>query len=512
MLLGYDHGMGVSWDGGENWHHPDNQSLAQFYAVGYDMSYPYRVAGGLQDNGSHLGPHTKPDGGPIYFEDWLRVGGGDGMYNEFETCTNRYLFNESQFGPIVRLDLWTGQRERIRYSDPDLRYNWNAPIVVSAHDCNVIYHGSNKLLRSPNMGESWEVISDDLSKADPATLTTGKGGDGNIQYATITSISESTLDPGIIWVGTDDGNVQVTRDGGESWTLVNDRIPGNPEYWVSRVEAGHHDLGTAYVSMTGMRRDDFRSFVYKTTDFGETWTSLSGGLPEEPVNVIREHPQNPNLLFVGTDFAVYASVDGGGSWTGMKNNMPTNPAYDIKIHPRENDLIVATHGRGIYIADISGLAHVTDEALSQDAFFFQPQSKVRWVGTDMDSHASNGAIGQSEAEEIPLYYWVKEDLGSDVTFLVKDGNVTIATIEGPGEAGLHKVAWEMVKMQERTEAAQEALRQRMERFGRTVSESEIRYSTSPAPIGEYTIVMQAAGGEMSRDVSILKDEWWMLRR
>ncbi|MGD2124291.1 MAG: hypothetical protein PVJ76_21355, partial [Gemmatimonadota bacterium] len=170
MLLGYDHGLGVTWDGGQNWYHPDNQSLAQLYAVGFDMSYPYRVAGGLQDNGSHLGPNTKITGGPIYFEDWLRVGGGDGMYNEFETCTNRYLFNESQFGPLSRLDLWTGERESIRYSDPDLRFNWNAPILISPHDCNVVFHGSNKLLRSPNMGESWEVISDDLTKADPATL------------------------------------------------------------------------------------------------------------------------------------------------------------------------------------------------------------------------------------------------------------------------------------------------------------------------------------------------------
>jgi len=506
MLLGYDHGLGVSWDGGENWYHPDNQSLAQLYAVGYDMSRPYRVAGGLQDNGSHLGPSTKASGGPIRFEDWWRVGGGDGMYNEFG-CNDRYLFNESQFGPIRRLDLWTGESESIRYQDPELRFNWNAPILVSPHDCNVVFHAANKLLRSDDMGDSWEVISDDLTKADPATLTTGKGGDGNIQYATLTTIDESTLQAGLIWVGSDDGNVQVTQDGGESWTLVNDNIPNNPEYWVSRVEAGHHDPGTAYVSFTGMRRDDFGAFIYKTTDFGQTWTDITGNLPEEPVNVIREHHQNPDLLFAGTDFAVYVSLDGGGSWTRMKNNMPTQPAYDMKIHPRENDLIVATHGRGIYITDVSALAQATAEALQQEAFFFQPESKVRWIGTDFTNYASDNFNGESEPEAIPFYYWLEEDAGGPVTFAVLQGNTTIATLEGSGEAGIQKVEWGMDKPRPLTPEQEEQLRERAARFG-----MPFRAPSSPAGIGEYTVVMSVNGREMSRTVSILRDEWWMLRR
>ena len=299
MILGYDHGMGVSYDGGARWYHPDFQSLAQFYAVGVDNSYPYRVAGGLQDNGSHMAYHTNPSGDPLYFEMWERVGGGDGMYNEFDWCENRYLYNESQFGPIRRTDLLTGESKMIRYEDDELRWNWNAPILVSPHDCDVVYHAANRLLRSEYRGESWDVISPDLTKADPATLTTGKGGDGNIQYATITTIDESPLRAGFLWVGTDDGNVQLSQDGGASWTLLNDNIPNNPEYWVSRVEASHHDLGTAYVTYTGYRRDDFRPFVYKTTDFGRTWTDISANLPDGPVNVIREHHRNPDLLFVG---------------------------------------------------------------------------------------------------------------------------------------------------------------------------------------------------------------------
>jgi photosystem II stability/assembly factor-like uncharacterized protein len=512
MLLGYDHGLGVTWDGGENWYHPDNQSLAQFYAVGYDLSYPYRVAGGLQDNGSHMGYHTNPAGGPIRFEMWERVGGGDGMYNVFETCTNRYLFNESQFGPLQRLDLWTGESKGIRYSDPELRWNWNAPILVSPHGCTTVYHAANKLLRSENLGESWEVISDDLTKADPATLPTGKGGDGNIQYATITTIDESTLEAGLIWVGTDDGNVQVTQNGGRDWTLVNDNIPNNPEYWVSRVAASHHDPGTAYVSFTGMRRDDFRAFVYKTTDFGESWTDISANLPEEPVNVIQEHHQNPNLLFVGTDFAVYVSVDGGASWTSMKNNMPTQPAYDLKIHSRDNDLIVATHGRGIYIADIAPLAEVSAEVLEEAAYFFQPESKIRWIASDRGNWASDNFNGESEPLAIPFYYYLKDDVDGDVTFTVYQGNVPIATLDGSGEAGIHKINWGMSKMEERSPEQQEQMRERWARFGREVDEDQIRYVSAPAPIGEYTVVMSAGDAQMKRRVSILKDEWWMERR
>ncbi len=512
MLLGYDHGLGVTWDGGENWYHPDNQSLAQFYAVGYDMSYPYRVAGGLQDNGSHMAYNTNPAGGPIRFEHWSRVGGGDGMYNVFETCTNRYLFNESQFGPLSRLDTWSGERKGIRYNDSELRWNWNAPILVSPHGCTTVYHAANKLLKSDNLGESWEVISDDLTRADPATIPNGKGGDGNIQYATITTIDESVLQEGLIWVGTDDGYVQVTQNGGRGWTRVSDNIPDNPEYWVSRVAPSHHDPGTAYVSMTGMRRDDFRALVYKTTDFGESWTDISANLPEEPINVIQESPKNPNLLFVGTDFSVYVSVDGGGSWTKMKNNMPTNPAYDIKIHPRENDLIVATHGRGLYIADIAPLAEITPEVLEKDAYFFQPESKVRWIASDIGNWASDNFAGDSEPMAIPFYYYLKDGMGGEVTFTVYQGNVAIAEMTGTAEAGLHKINWPMSKMEERSEAQQEQMRERMARFGRPVTEEEIRYTNTPAPIGEYTIVMSVNGVEMERKASILKDEWWMDRR
>jgi photosystem II stability/assembly factor-like uncharacterized protein len=523
MILGYDHGMGITFDGGENWYHPDTQPLAQFYSIGLDMSYPYRIAGGIQDNGSSMGPSTNPAGGPIRFEQWERVGGGDGMYNEFETCTNRFIYNESQFGPLQRLDLWTGERKGIRYDDPELRYNWNAPILVSSHDCDVVYHAANKLLRSPFRGESWEVISPDLTKADPATLTTGKGGDGNIQYGTISTIAESTLKAGLLWVGTDDGNVQLTQDGGETWTDVTANIPDNPEYWVSRVEASHHDLGTAYVSYTGYRNDDFRPFVYKTTDFGEHWTDISANLPDGPVNVIREHPDNPNLLFVGTDFQLFASNDGGRRWVSMKNNMPTTPVQDIKIHPRENDLVVATHGRGIYIADITALSQVSDAVLSNDAHFFRPQPQVRWIASDRTSYASTNFNGESAPNGVSLYYYLKDGADSGVTFTVYQGALPIAEIEADSTAGVHRVAWDMSKRVERTAEEQARLRKQRAnrggggfggffRRGGPSAADRIRYTFSDAPAGDYRVVMTVDGKRFERTATIVKDAWWRERR
>ncbi|KPK75177.1 MAG: glycosyl hydrolase [Phycisphaerae bacterium SM23_30] len=443
MLLGYDHGMKITYDGGRTSYHPDELPLAQFYAIGVDMSYPYRVAGGLQDNGSHMGPSTRRDGRPIRLEDWISVGGGDGMYNVFDWKTNRYIYNESQFGPISRLDLVTGESKSIRYNDRELRWNWCAPILVSPHNSDVIYHGANKLLRSPFRGEFWEVISEDLTTNDPAKLTTGKGGDGNIQYCTITTIDESPITAGVLWVGTDDGNVQVTRDGGQTWTKLNDNIKGNPGYWVSRVTASHHYPGRAYVSYTGLRRDDFGAFVYKTEDFGETWTSIAGNLPAESINVIKEDHKNPNLLFVGTDLAVYVTIDGGENWTKFQNNMPTQPVHDLVIHPRENDLVVGTHGRGIFITDISPLQELTPQVLSRSAYLFDVEPKVKWVSGPSNASSSINFTGPSEPAGVAINYYLREDVSDEVKVTVYKGARVIFETTGPNTKGINTVRWNM---------------------------------------------------------------------
>jgi photosystem II stability/assembly factor-like uncharacterized protein len=510
MLLGYDHGMGVTWDGGRTWSHPDNLPLAQFYAVGADLSVPFRVAGGTQDNGSHLGPSSKPHGLDIALEDWASVGGGDGMYNVFDARTNRFLYNESQFGVLQRVDLLTGEAKAIGYQakKPDLRWNWCAPILVSPHNSDVVYHGANVLVKSPFRGELWEEVSPDLTTNDPSRLTTGKGGDGNIQYCTITTLDESPLVEGLLWVGTDDGNVWLTRDGGANWTKLNDRTGGPPGAWVSRVVASALDPGTAYLTYTGSRSDDFRPYVFKTADYGQTWTSLAAGLPAGSVNVIREDRRNPRLLFVGTDLGLYATLDGGAAWTKLETGLPTQPVHDLLIHPRDNDLVVATHGRGLFVADIGPLQELTRDVLASDVHLFRVEPKVRWRGEPLDRHASSSNFaGKSEPAGAVIGYFLKAKPKSDVRISIYDGALLINEIKGPSEPGINSAVWTMTRRRERTPEEKKGLEERRRRaaergFGEAV---DVNYAYAAVAPGEYRVALTVDGRTISGTAVVLED-------
>ena len=509
MLLGYDHGMGITYDGGKTWYHPDEIPLAQFYAVDVDMDYPYNVYGGLQDNGSVRGPSSKRGGSSIGLEDWNRTGGGDGMYNVVDRTNNRFLYNESQFGPLSRLDMETGESKGIRYTgDRDMRWNWNAPIVVSQHNSDVIYHAGNKVLKSTYRGEDWEEISGDLSKNDPVKAN----GTGNIQYGTITTLEESPIDANELWAGTDDGNVQVTTDGGKTWTKLNANIPNNPEYWVTRIEASAHNPGTAYVSFNGMRRDVFNAYLYKTTDHGKTWTSIAAGLPSEPVNVIREDHKNPNLLFVGTELSVYASIDGGKNWTELDNNYPTNPAYDMVIHPRDNELVVATHGRGIFIADITPLQGLTSEAMNSDMTLFDVQPAVQWVRGLGNTSAYTNFDGESREDGVHINFHAKN--AGKATIRIMKGTREIYKTEVTAKAGLNKVIWGMDEIvSERSEAQMRQMRARFERFGMTGDALEqqmanSRYITKSTQPGEFTVVLEMNGKKQMQQTRVMQDIWY----
>ena len=496
MVLGYDHGIGISRDGGQTWYHADNLSLAQFYSIGIDDAYPYNVYGGIQDNGSKRGPSTSRSGN-IAFEDWERVGGGDGMYNV--VGDSRYLYNEEQFaGEFGRLDLLTNERSgNLRYNRPQdeeqLRWNWNAPIVVSPHDPDVIYHAGNVVLRSTFRAENWTEISPDLTTNDPAKIQ----GIGNIRYCTIVSLDESTLVAGLLWAGTDDGNVWVTKDTGANWTQVNANITGNPGYWVSRVEPSHHDPATAYVTFTGYRRDDFGAFIYKTTDYGETWTDISANLPDEPINVVREDHRNPNLLFVGTEMGVYVSLDGGGSWYNMRGDMPTVPVHDLKIHRRENDLVVGTHGRGFFITDISWIQELTAENLSHAVHLFGVETAIRWKNTSRSERSAQNFAGESAPTGSVLNYMLASPAASAPTIRIYDGERLVRELTGSNDAGMNQVIWDMD-------------------FGRGGSggsggdnpnrPGNLVYS--PAPEGLYRVVLEVDGQEYSARARVLDDHWW----
>jgi photosystem II stability/assembly factor-like uncharacterized protein len=518
MLMGYDHGFGISRDGGETWYHPDNMPLAQFYAVGIDMAYPYNVYGGLQDNGSKRGPSRVRSGGAIPYEAWERVGGGDGMYNEVDWSNNRYLYNESQFGPLRRLDMLTNESRSIRYSRADgeeeLRWNWNAPIAVSRHDNDVIYHGANVVLRSAFRGETWEEISPDLTTNDPAKIQ----GIGNIQYCTIVALDESSLVAGLLWAGTDDGNVWVTKDSGETWTQVNGNITGNPGYWVSRVEPSHHDPATAYVTFTGYRRDDFRPFIYKTTDYGETWTDISSNLPNAPIDVVREDHKNPNLLFVGNEIGVWVSIDGGGSWHRMKGDMPTVPVYDMKLHPRENDLVAGTHGRGIFITDISWIQELTEESLARPVHLFGVETAVRWRDTSRNDRSAQNFEGGAAPDGSVINYMLASPAASAPTIRIYDGARLVRELTGTNEAGLNTVVWDMDFGRRRTEAEMGARGGggrggggRGGFGGRGGGDDPNRRPDevySPAPEGTYRVVLVVDGEQLETTAQVLEDHWW----
>ncbi len=511
MLLGYDHGLGVTWDAGKNWYHPDNMPIGQTVAIDYDYAIPYNVATGLQDNGSVMGPSTKKGGAAIRMEDWTSVGGGDGMMNVFDRKSNRYLYNESQFGTLQRTDLVTGERKSIMYRKAGLRNNWNSPIIVSAHDPAVIYHAGNIVVKSANRGESWTEISQDLTTNDPAKTANRGGGDGNIQACTITFMDESPLAAGVLWVGTDDGLVWVTKDDGKNWAKVSDKIAGNPGYWVSRVAASPSDPAVGYVAYSGFRNDDFRPFLYKTGDYGATWTSISGNLPQETVNVIREDPYNADLLFAGTDRAVYVSFDGGKAWTKMQANMPTVPIHDLQIHPREKDLIVATHGRSVWIADISALEEINAQVLSRDVHLFDLQPG--YLGSEVlpkESYSASVAFsGKSEPVGIPINYYLKKKPQGEVTIQIHQGAVKLAEIKGTDEPGLNTVLWPMTK--ERPAGAQAAGRQRqaavnMDDIPEEYREQFLRMRSGP-PVGEgvYKVTLMVDGKAVTGTAEVRRD-------
>jgi len=513
MILGYDHGMGVTYDGGRTFYHPDDMPLAQLYAIGVDMATPYNVAGGLQDNGSDLGPSSLPGRRTIPFEAWMSVGGGDGMYNVIDPSNNRYLYNESQFGPISIRDLVTGQSRSIRYRGEGMRFNWCAPILISPHNTNMIYHGANVLLRSSYRGDSWEEISPDLTTADSTKIV----GTGNIQHCTITTIDESPITPGVLWVGTDDGNVQYSPDAGRSWTLMNDRIPDYPAYWVSRVTASNHDPAVAYVSCTGFRRDDFRPFVWMTTDTGESWTSIAANLPDEPINVIKEDQKNPDLLVIGTDRAVYVSLDRGRSWTQMRNNMPYVAVHDLVIHPRDGDLVVGTHGRSIFIADISPLRELTPEVMRAEAHFFtvEPEYARGATGPRYDSSSQNVTFARSEPNGMELEYYLAREVDA-VAFRIYRGSRLVRELEGGTDAGLHTQIWDMQIKRPRTPQEKEELERRSRRGGQMGGRQfqrpgEPREPEDPdniivqAPPDTYRIVMVVNGREYEQTGEIRYD-------
>jgi photosystem II stability/assembly factor-like uncharacterized protein len=374
-------------------------------------------------------------------------------------------------------------------------------------------------MKSIDRGDTWTEASPDLTTNNKAKMPTGKGGDGNIEYGTITALEESPVAQGVIWAGTDDGNVWVTKDGGKNWTKLNDNIKGNPRFWVSKIEPSPHAAGTAYVAYIGFRQDDERAFLYKTTDFGQTWTSVVGNLPNKMINVVREDPRNPNLLFVGVNWGLYASIDGGKTWNDMHGNMSTQPVYDLKIHPREHELIVGTHGRGVFITDISALEELDATVLGQDVFLFEPKPTVKWVNRRDNVSASINFGGQSAPNGMMIRYFLKAAAAGDVTVQVLKGARVVAETKGPNAAGLNQVLWTLSTTAPQIPGAAAAQGGGRGfggggggmgggRGGGAQAAFPSFGGTIPAAPGEYTLIVKAGTKTLSKRALVLEDVWF----
>ena len=377
LINGNDGGLNISYDDGETWTKNNSTSVGQFYAINVDHQKPYNVYGGLQDNGVWMGPHTaRMDNRWLQtgHNPWKAIMGGDGMQVQIDRRNPNIVYTGFQFGNYFRLDLDSGKRKAIQpkheLGETPYRFNWQTPILLSLHNQDILYFGGNKLHRSLNQGDRWEAISDDL---------TAGGKKGNVAYGTITSITESTFKFGLIYVGSDDGLIHMTKDGGGSWVNISSSLP--QDLWVSRVVASKHKIGRVYATLNGYRWDDFTPYVYKSEDFGKTWISIGEGLPPSPVNVIAEDPVNENLLFVGTDDGLYASLDQGASWNWFQQGIPYVAVHDLVIQPEAKHLVVGTHGRSIYRADIASTQLLNTDILDSPLYVFEldkVKHSTRW--------------------------------------------------------------------------------------------------------------------------------------
>jgi photosystem II stability/assembly factor-like uncharacterized protein len=467
IISGSDGGFQLSFDGGETFDIVNNVTLSQYYAIFTDDRDPYWICGGLQDNGHWCGPSNSLNDDGILKDDWFTISGGDGFYAVPVPGSPWLVYTASQGGNIILNDTRTGASRRVHphpkivgsagdaMLEHEYRFNWEAPIQVSPHDPATVYFGGNVVFRSRDYGHSWDVISPDLTTDDPEKQL-DSGGQIYLDntaaefHTTIFTLAESPVQPGVIWVGTDDGNIQVTRDGGDTWTNVSPNVPGLPaETWIHKIDPSHHDAGTAWVAVDNHRLDDFAPYAYVTRDYGETWTSLADGLPRDDyVKVIREDPRNPELVYVGMERGMYASWDAGETWVSIRNDIPPVSVRDITIQQEYNDLVVGTHGRGAYVLDDLSAFQMLPEAMAdpQGAFLFPIRQATRWQMASKDAnHGQREWIGDNPPEGALVRYYVAEVPVRPLTLEISEsgGDVISTSTLRDVVAGVNETAWDL---------------------------------------------------------------------
>lgn len=441
IINGNDGGVNISYDNGKNWIKCNNEAVGQLYSIQVDYQEPYNVYGGLQDNGVWAGPNNYSKGvawhqeGKYPYEELI---GGDGMQIQIDNRDSNVIYTGFQFGNYFRIDKSKNERKSITPKLPKdskeepFRFNWQTPILLSQFNQDIVYLGSNYLHRSMNNGKTWEKISEDLSN--------GKV-EGNIAFGTITTISESPFQFGLIYVGTDDGNIKITKDGGVNWNCISEKLPKN--LWVSRVVASSHKKERVYATLNGYRNDDFTSYVYVSEDFGESWTLLVNGIKNSPVNVILEDSKNENLLFVGTDNSLFLSLDKGENWQELVNEMPHVAVHDLKIQSKAKELLVATHGRSIYKVNISNLEELNENILKKEIHFFKVEDVVFSTKWGKKSYA------WGEAFEPKIEIWIFSKTTKTTSYRISDLNGKLVfDSELKLQKGLNKILYDLVFSQD----------------------------------------------------------------
>ncbi|HEX4823613.1 MAG TPA: hypothetical protein VFV19_04845 [Candidatus Polarisedimenticolaceae bacterium] len=449
LLLGTDGGVYQTYDVGKTWDLLNKFAAGEYYRINVDDSVPYRICGGLQDNSNFVGPVRTYSKDGIMNSDWIQIGGGDGFSCAFDSKNPTLVYAESQGGEMHRFDFATGEIKVVKpepaEGTPGYRFHWNSPLIGSVHEPGVLYLAGNRVFRFTNKGENWKAISPDLTaKIADRIETVGSGAE---TYGIVYTLAESPVKKGMLWAGTDDGKLWVTEDDGGTWSELTSSLPAAAKgEWISRVEPGH-DAATAYLVVDAHRSGKLTPMIWRTGDRGKSWASVSGDLPDGgPAKVVREDPTRPDVLYAGTEFGLFATLDRGAHWVPF-GGLPTVAVDDILVHPREKDLVIATHGRSLFVVDdVSALGALTKEARSEDAKLFPIRAVLGrypypgWV----DSSGGTVYRGDNPPDGALLTFWVKATGPDPVKIEIKNASdQTVANLTAPAIAGLGRVAWDL---------------------------------------------------------------------